>query len=168
MSGDLLHAGCMAGWTRGGWRGALIRGASGVGKSDLALRLLDFGLRLVSDDYTRVWPSEGRLYAACPQTTRGLIEVRGCGILSLPSVHLAEIALVVECHPAGAPIERLPENETIQMCGIAAPVLHIRPLESSAPVKLIRALTSLGQDVQRAYQAPGGAAARGVPVRGRV
>lgn len=168
MSGELVHAGCVAGWTRGGWRGLLIRGPSGVGKSDLALRLLHQGLRLVSDDYTRVWPSEGRLYAACPPTTRGLIEVRGCGILSLPSVHLAEIALVVECHPAGTTIERLPENETSQLCMIAAPVLHIRPFESSAPAKLRRALSSLGQDVQRAYQAPGGAAARGIPVRGRV
>jgi serine kinase of HPr protein (carbohydrate metabolism regulator) len=144
MSGELLHAGCVALWSSDGWRGVLIQGESGDGKSDLALRLLDSGLRLVSDDYTLVWPSEGRLYAACPPSIGGLIEARGVGILAAPTVRLVKVRLVVQCHKSGAHIERMPRDDTIELCGIAAPVLHLRPLESSAPAKLRRALSSLG------------------------
>jgi serine kinase of HPr protein (carbohydrate metabolism regulator) len=59
---ETVHATCVA--IDG--RGILIRGRSGAGKSDLALRLIDRGARLVSDDYTILAASGGRLRAAAP------------------------------------------------------------------------------------------------------
>ena len=59
----------------------LIEGASGSGKSDLALRCLPLGFRLVSDDRTRLWVSEGRLFGAAPEPIAGLIEARGLGVM---------------------------------------------------------------------------------------
>lgn len=168
MRGEIVHAGCVALWRPDGWRGALIQGASGAGKSDLALRLLDEGFRLVADDRTQVWPCDGRLFAACPAPIAGLLEARGVGIVTAPAIRLAEVALVVRCAAADQPIERLPEDESISLCGIAAPLLWLHPFESSAPAKLRRALTSIGVGAQRAYQARGGGAAQGVSVRGRV
>ncbi|MBA3881078.1 MAG: aldolase, partial [Sphingobium sp.] len=50
VSSETLHVSCVA----IGDRAVLIEGRSGAGKSDLALRLIDRGARLVSDDYTLV------------------------------------------------------------------------------------------------------------------
>ncbi|MEG0819600.1 MAG: serine kinase, partial [Brevundimonas sp.] len=47
-----LHATAVARYSPAGWRGVLIQGPSGVGKSDLALRLIGQGWRLVADDWT--------------------------------------------------------------------------------------------------------------------
>ena len=58
----ILHAGLVARRQDGYWRGVLIEGASGAGKSDLALRALDHGFRLVADDRVVVWASGGALY----------------------------------------------------------------------------------------------------------
>jgi len=41
----ILHAGLIALRAGGAWRGALIIGASGTGKSDLMLRAIDYGAR---------------------------------------------------------------------------------------------------------------------------
>ena len=55
----------------------LITGPSGPGKSDLALRLLDRGFALVSDDQTLIRKSAPRLTASAPPTIRGKLENRG-------------------------------------------------------------------------------------------
>ena len=57
-----LHATAVARHTPTGWRGVLIQGPSGVGKSDLALRLIGQGWRLVADDWTHLWTSDDALY----------------------------------------------------------------------------------------------------------
>ncbi|WP_447412354.1 HPr kinase/phosphorylase, partial [Clostridium perfringens] len=73
----------------------LLEGASGVGKSDLALRLIDRGATLISDDYTLLVRSAGSLVARAPDTIRGRIEVRGLGILTLPVVQDVPVHLIV-------------------------------------------------------------------------
>ena len=120
----------------GPWRGVLIEGASGAGKSDLALRCLDLGFRLVADDRVELWTSAGRLFGAAPAALAGLIEARGLGILAVEPLPLAEVALVVRC---GAP-ERLPDDDHVQILGISLPRVTIAALESAAPAKLSRAL----------------------------
>jgi serine kinase of HPr protein (carbohydrate metabolism regulator) len=147
----IVHGGCVALWSPGrGWRGVLIQGPSGSGKSDLALRLLDLGFRLVSDDRTMVWRSAGRLFAACPRPISGLIEARGLGVTAEAPVRMAEVVLAVRCEQ---PPERLPPHREIQLAGGAAPLLSLAALEASAPTKVRRAMLSLGAAPQGAYLA---------------
>lgn len=159
-----IHAGCVALWSAQGWRGVLIEGPSGSGKSDLALRLIGQGWRLVSDDRTILWRSAGRLFAACPPAIAGRIEARGLGIVAEPPLALVEVVLAARCE---TPVERLPEVETLTLCGGSVPLLRLAALEASAPAKLRRALASLGQAAQGAYLPAAAEAARGVPVKGR-
>ncbi len=121
-----------------GWRAVLIRGASGAGKSDLALRLLAAGGRLVADDWTLVWASGGVLWGRAPETLTDMIEARGVGLMTAPALGFARIGLIVALD--GPPAERLPEPgfETLQ--GIATPRLRLDPFEASAPAKLALAL----------------------------
>lgn len=123
-----IHACCVA--IDG--RGVLIAGPSGAGKSDLALRLIDAGAVLVSDDYTVLTPRDGVLYAAPPATIAGRIEVRGIGIVERPFVRDVAVALWVE---AGTP-ERMPEAMTHVIAGIALPAYTMALLEASAPARL--------------------------------
>ena len=76
----ILHAGLIAARIAGFWRGVLIEGPSGSGKSDLALRALSQGFRLVADDRVVVWASGGRLFGRAPEILNGLIELRGLGV----------------------------------------------------------------------------------------
>ena len=91
----ILHAGLIARRGPQGWRGVLIEGRSGAGKSDLALRCLDRGFRLVADDRVLVWSSDGRLFGRAPDTLSGLMEIRGLGVRPVSALPLAAIGLVV-------------------------------------------------------------------------
>jgi HPr kinase/phosphorylase len=67
--------------------GVLIRGVSGIGKSESVLQLIERGYSLVADDVTRITSLEGReLMATAPQLTRYHMEVRGIGIINVASV----------------------------------------------------------------------------------
>lgn len=85
--------------------GVLIRGKSGTGKSDLALRLIDAGAVLVADDQVLL---ENKT-ASAPARLRGLLEVRGLGIVRMPFIEKTTIALTVDLCSA-AEIERLPDR----------------------------------------------------------
>jgi serine kinase of HPr protein (carbohydrate metabolism regulator) len=131
-----LHAGCVA--IAG--RGVLIEGPSGAGKSDLALRLIDRGATLVSDDYTNLSAVDGRVIASPPDTIAGRMEVRGLGIVDRPHLRHVAVALVATI---GAP-ERMPEPSTRQIAGIVLPVIVVAALEPSAPIKIELALDLFG------------------------
>jgi serine kinase of HPr protein (carbohydrate metabolism regulator) len=132
----IRHAGLIARRVGGLWRGILIEAPSGGGKSDLALRCLDHGFRLVADDRVLLWAAEGRLFGRAPETLAGLIEVRGVDVLRVEPVAFCEVALLVRL---GAP-ERIPEFTTETILGVAVPLLAADPFEISAPAKLGRAL----------------------------
>lgn len=128
---------------------ALVRGPAGSGKSDLALRCLALapsGLiqatpQLVADDQVRVTARGGRLVVSPPETIAGLIEVRGVGILRVPYLEQAELALVADIVPPDR-IERLPEPITPFEClGIAVRRCLIAPFQPSASVKLLLELS---------------------------
>lgn len=127
-----VHATCVA--VDG--RAVLIEGPSGSGKSDLALRLIDRGARLVSDDYTALALTDGVLTASAPPTIAGRIEVRGLGILQVAPLAAAPVALMVR---AGTP-ERMPEPATCVIGGVTVPLTILSLLEPSAPLKVERAL----------------------------
>jgi serine kinase of HPr protein (carbohydrate metabolism regulator) len=138
----IRHAGLVAKRLSGVWKGVLIEGPSGSGKSDLALRCLSEGFRLVADDRVELWTSAGRLYGAAPPQLAGLIEVRGHGLVTLTALPLAQILLVAQ---AGA-AERMPEPETVEILGISVSRLAISPLEASAAAKLSRAMARFDGD----------------------
>ena len=140
--GEILHAGLIALYRAGVWRGVLIEGPSGAGKSDLALRALGLGFRLVADDRVTLWTSGGRLFGAAPASLAGLIEVRGLGVVPAPRRAFAEVRLVIQC--ADDAPERIPDAQTRVLSGIACPMVSLRPLEASAPQKLVAALSLLG------------------------
>jgi len=143
----ILHAGLLAAYLNGAWRGVLIEGASGAGKSDLAIRLLEQGFRLVADDRVLVWSCDGALYGRAPAALADLIEVRGLGICAEPALPFSRIVLAARCEPA----ERLPEPAFTAHAGLSIPVVSIHPLEASAPAKLRRALQHLGRSAEGAY-----------------
>src|SRR5438477_3908069 len=67
--------------------GVLIRGASGIGKSECVLGLIERGYSLVADDVTRITMIEGReLMATAPELTRNHMEVRGIGIINVANI----------------------------------------------------------------------------------
>lgn len=133
----LIHASCVA----IGGRAVLLGGASGAGKSDLALRLIDRGASLVSDDYTELRRRDGRLLARAPVTIAGKIEVRGLGILDLPPVADVPVCLYADLD---ASPERLPEATTMWLAGEEIPRVALAALEGSAALKLEQALVRFG------------------------
>lgn len=136
-----VHATTVAVRRQGFWQGVMILGPSGAGKSDLALRLIGRDWRLVSDDYTSVWASGGRLYAAAPAAIAGRIEARGVGIVSVRTRLTARIVLAVACLPEA--VERLPEPQSRRFAGVDLPLLALDPRPASAVEMVAAALQTL-------------------------
>jgi len=132
----IRHASLIARRVDGLWRGVLIEGPSGSGKSDLALRALDQGFRLVADDRVLVWADGGRLYGRAPDTLSGLIEARGVDVLKVQPVAFCEIILLARLQSP----ERIPDPATETILGLSAPLVEVAPFETSAPAKLSRAM----------------------------
>ncbi len=110
---ELVHGTCVA----LGRSAALLRGPSGSGKSDLALRFLFLARRgpaalepptLVADDQVRIRREGDRLLVEAPATLRGKLEVRGLGIVEMKSTAEAELVLVADLVAAGE-VERMPD-----------------------------------------------------------
>ena len=146
---EVLHATAIA--VAG--RGVLIRGPSGSGKSDLALRCLAVpagpfaaaAALLVADDQVEVAAHGGRVRITAPAVLRGLIEVRGIGIVEVACAPDAELALVADIVPPGE-VERMPAaGLTATICGIAVPYMRVDAHEASAPIKLLLALAEAGR-----------------------
>jgi serine kinase of HPr protein (carbohydrate metabolism regulator) len=129
-----------------GSEGILLRGPSGAGKSDLALRLIDQGARLVADDQTELRRDGDDIMMSAPATIAGQIEVRGLGIVALPSVASAPLRLVVDLMPPEE-IERMPLPRECRYLDCALPLIALAPFEASAPAKLRLALRTLARGV---------------------
>lgn len=138
LSSETIHASSVS----IGGRAVLIAGRSGSGKSDLALRLIDRGADLVSDDYTLVRRTDGQLRSSAPPTIAGKMEVRGIGLISLDAVADVPICLFVDLD---LPAERLPRlDEARVVAGVRLPTIGLAALEPSAPIKVEHALKLFG------------------------
>lgn len=115
--------------------GVLLRGPPGSGKSDLALRLIEAGARLVADDRTDLTAEDGQLIASAPETLAGKMEVRGLGIVTLPRVTQTRLGVAVDLLPADE-IDRLPTPRRCSYLGVELPLIAVAPFECSAPAKL--------------------------------
>ncbi|UEM23296.1 aldolase [Skermanella mucosa] len=116
--------------------GVLLRGPSGSGKSDLALRLIDGGARLVADDQVELsLDAAGRVMARAPKPLAGLLEVRGIGILPVDAVRAAPVGLVVDLGDDDR-IERLPEVETCPLLDRPIRRVALAPFHASTPAKV--------------------------------
>jgi serine kinase of HPr protein (carbohydrate metabolism regulator) len=139
MSKLVLHATTLSLLVGPAWRGVLIVGPSGIGKSDMALRAMQSGCQLVSDDYSCVWRSGEHLYAAPPETIDGKMEIRGLGIMSdLPRRPMTRINLVALAQTD--PVDRLPEAEVTPILAINIPTIRLNPREASSVPKLVTRL----------------------------
>ena len=138
LSSETLHASTVA--LDG--RAVLITGPSGAGKSDLALRLLDRGFALVSDDQTIVKKNGSRLIASAPPTISGKLEIRGVGIVDMENVDEVPVALVVELT---SDIQRLPDDSRERLVlGAGVPLISVDAMTASAASKVALALDRLG------------------------
>jgi len=138
LSAETLHASTVA----NGGRAVVISGPSGSGKSDLALRMLDRGFTLVSDDQTIVRKDGDRLLATAPPTIAGKLEIRGIGIIDLERIDDVPVALIVELT---SDIQRLPdENRERPILGVGVPLITIDAMSASAASKVAIALDRMG------------------------
>jgi serine kinase of HPr protein (carbohydrate metabolism regulator) len=122
-------------------KGLLLRGRSGAGKSDLALRLIEAGAQLVADDLVRLTIANERLIAR-PAGQGGLIELRGQGIFHLPARPHASLDLCLELGHATPARERLPAPSCIRFGGIRLPCYRLDAAAASATARVRVLLTA--------------------------
>ncbi len=132
-----IHASCVS----LGGKGVLLLGQSGAGKSDLALRLIDQGARLVADDRCDLFERGGKLCARPPASIAGLMEIRGLGIISLPYARGVTVAMAVMLGESQA---RLPEQAFYAPPGLKpatdVPMIMVNAQAVSATARIRMAL----------------------------
>ena len=117
--------------------GLLLRGPSGSGKSDLALRAIHDGSgHLVADDQVCLERSgDGSLRASPPAMLAGRIEARGIGILDIAHTPDCRVDAVIDLVAREA-VERMPEAENTELLGVTVPRYRIHAFDASAPARL--------------------------------
>lgn len=113
--------------------GILLLGKSGSGKSDLALRLIDRGATLISDDAVIIKKHDAGPMLHAASNIEGRIEMRGVGIVARPFVSPVPLKLVLLL---GERVERLPSYESYRVVGANIPVLKLDAFQASAPIKV--------------------------------
>ena len=142
ISAETLHASTVA----SDGRAVLITGPSGSGKSDLALRLIDRGFALVSDDRTVVKRDGERLLAMPAPNIAGKLEIRGIGIVDVESVSDVPVTLMVELK---SDIERIPDDSRERLIlGVPVPLISLDAMTASAAAKVVFALDRMGRKLQ--------------------
>ena len=134
-----IHASCVS----MDGKGVLILGDSGAGKSDLALRLIDGGAKLVADDRCDLFVRAGKLCATAPARIAGLLELRGIGIVALPFAPSASVVLAVRLTQE-QPEPRIPKpgfyTAPVPLKAVKVPLIVLKAEAPSAPARVRAAL----------------------------
>jgi serine kinase of HPr protein (carbohydrate metabolism regulator) len=125
----------------------LLLGDSGAGKSDVALRLIAAGAKLVSDDQTDLFIEQGRLFADAPPNIKGGIEVRGLGIMRLEKAPASPVILAVRLKSEDD-VVRLPEPALYVLpasleADVKVPLIMLNAYEASTPAKIAAAAAGI-------------------------
>jgi HPr kinase/phosphorylase len=134
--------------------GVLILGESGSGKSEGALELVHRGHRLVADDVVEIYRVRNEdLVGQAPEEVRGLMEVRGLGLISIEQ--LFGVIAVRDSKPIDLVVKLVPENDTrVERLGLAENTIEIlglrRPL-LKVPVAPGKSLALLIEAAARKY-----------------
>src|SRR5437879_609340 len=142
--------------------GVLIRGASGIGKSETALGLIERGYSLVADDVTRITSLEGReLMATAPDLTRNHMEVRGIGIINVASVFgigsirtekRLDLVVTLEEWESVTEIDRVGmERESYEILGLKVPHVTI-PVRPGRDIARLSEVAAMDQKLKRLGQ----------------
>ena len=154
MTSANIHASCIACAAAGGAigvaesAGVLLLGDSGSGKSDVALRLIAMGAKLVADDRCEISFDGTILRARAPHNIAGLMEIHGLGIVAVPFAQEARIALAVRARQQSV-LDRLPERRrydppaTLRLPDdLRPPEIALDLLAGSAPAKILAAVAA--------------------------
>lgn len=118
-------------------KGVLLCGKSGMGKSDLAFRLIENkSAQLVADDVVDLFISEDVLYGKAPDKLKGFLEVRGVGIYSYKYLDKIQISLIVNLVDDISMVERLPFGTKRTLLGIDVEEYNLYQREISAAEKI--------------------------------
>ena len=147
MKSVAIHGSCVV----AGRSGVLLLGKSGSGKSDLALRLIAEGARLVGDDRLELFIARHRLCARAPKALVGLMEINGLGIVAQPHAAQAIIALAVRLDekPARLPRPRFYAVPGLDGSHAPVPLIALDAFQASAPAKITAALTAFSKGLFR-------------------
>jgi serine kinase of HPr protein (carbohydrate metabolism regulator) len=135
MSETNIHATCVA----VGRAGVLLLGPPGAGKSGIALQLMDCGATLVADDRAILFVKNGALHAKPPATIRGLIEIRGVGIVKMPVRASVKLVLAVRL---GRERTRLPRPAFYRALNTGVPQITLDARFASTPARIRAALAA--------------------------
>ena len=120
----------------------LLLGQSGAGKSDVALRLIAAGAKLISDDQTALFVERGRVLADAPSSLAGGMEIRGVGIVRVEKAPAAPVILAVRL--VDGAVARMPEPDVYALPGglqadVKVPLVMLNAYEASTPAKIAAA-----------------------------
>jgi HPr kinase/phosphorylase len=120
--------------------GVVIRGESGIGKSETVLELIERGYSLVADDVTKVMLLDGKdVVGTSPEITRNHMEVRGIGIINVPAMFgiksiradkRIDLIVTLKAWNEVEDVDRLGmEEEFVKILGIDIPhiIIPVRP-----------------------------------------
>jgi HPr kinase/phosphorylase len=127
-----LHASCVE---KDG-RGILLRGHSGAGKSSFALSLINRGFKLVADDQVRTVVENGCLVAQAASALKGLLEVRGVGIIKLDYSPSCHVQYLIDLVP-GFRSDRMPPMVQTSINSILVRSFQMNPMDSKSIEKVL-------------------------------
>ncbi len=136
--------------------GVLIRGPSGIGKSETALELVTRGHRLVADDVVRVRrEADGPLWGTAPELIRHHIEIRVNGILYVPDIYGEDAVCAESPIELGCRLEHWRDGEDYDRLGLSRPTEKLLDVEVPCvllPVRPGRNLATLVEVAARDHR----------------